>query len=152
MASSTAGQIELVLSAHGLPEAGRFRLRLGVFVQSSSLNSIMEVTRAEGRAIGKLLVPFLFCWIYDGSAWAACNAMPPQCISPDKPYLRSQVLMRNGAMGRERKWYWPYALDLVISWLWCLLCASQAFTPRQLRILAYQCRTFLTRRFLLLQH
>lgn len=99
MVSSTAGQIELVLSAHGLPEAGRFRLRLGVFVQSFPLNSIMEVTRAEGRAIGKLLVPFLLCWIYDGSAWAACIAIPPQCVSPGKLYLCSQAFRRNGAMG-----------------------------------------------------
>lgn len=95
----TASQIELARSAHGLFGVGRFRLRLEVFVQSGSLNSIMEVTRAEGRAIGKFLVSFSFCWIYDGSAWAACIAVPPQCVSPDKSYLCSQLFMRNGAMG-----------------------------------------------------
>lgn len=51
-----ASQIELVHSAHGLSRAGRFRLRLGVFVQSGSLNSVVVVTHAGGRAIGELLV------------------------------------------------------------------------------------------------
>lgn len=94
-----ASQIELVHSAHGLSGAGRFRLRLGVFVQSGSLNSVVVVTHAEGRAIGKLLVSFSCCWIYDGSAWAACTAVPPQCVPPENPCLCSQVFTRNGAMG-----------------------------------------------------
>lgn len=42
-----ASQIELVQSTHGLSRAGRFRPRLGAFVQSGSLNSVVVVTHAE---------------------------------------------------------------------------------------------------------
>lgn len=124
----TASQIELVHSTHGLSRAGRFRLRLGVFVQSGSLNSVVEVTHAEGGAIGKLLVSFLFCWIYDGSAWAACtqpclhNAFPLKIRACVHNYSLETGLWARGIIFAVRS---GFSHDLG-SWLWCLLCASQA--------------------------
>lgn len=124
-----ASQIELVHSAHGLSRAGHFRLRLGVFVQSGSLNSVVVVSILKDLPLEKSWSPF--CTVgsttaQPGQRVQPClhNAFPLKIRACVHKYSREMGLWARGIILAVRSGF-SHGLG---SWLCCLPCASQAFT------------------------